>query len=85
MTSEQFKKATNIALKQPEIKLDEVDNKHLYGCAFPDFKPVYCTILEVAALIRWQCQYIFGDGYDAEELQNMAYIARRKFNIWDGE
>jgi hypothetical protein len=83
MTSEQFKKAADLALNHPEIELLNVDNSHLYGCALPDFEPVWCTIKEVAALIRWQCQYIFGDGYDAEELNSIADIGRRRFKIID--
>jgi hypothetical protein len=82
MTSEQFKKAADLAFNHPEVELlNVVDNSHLYGCALPDFKPVWCTIKEVAALIRWQCCYIFGGGYDAAELNSIADIGRRKFKI----
>jgi len=84
MAAKQFKQVVNIALKQPDTDLLHIDNTHLYGCALPEFKPVFCTILEVAALIRWQCQYLFG-GHDAAELDSMWHIAQKKFKIWDGE
>ena len=81
MTSKQFKEAADLALNHPEIKLLDVDTSHFLGCGLPEYKTVFCTIREVAALIRWQCQYLCG-GYDVEELQNMALIAKCKFQIY---
>jgi hypothetical protein len=49
----------------------------------PDFQPVHTTIDAVAALIRWQALQFNGQ-WDATELDNMAWIAKRKFTLIDG-
>jgi hypothetical protein len=79
MTKAEFKQAFEIAKSNKD--LTNVDDSTVYGCGLPDFKPVYVTLEVVAKLIRWQCQYIFGDGWDMNELDNIAHIAKKKFLI----
>ena len=78
MTKQQFSQAWTLAQSPQDLNVDE---DVLFGCGLPDFQPAYCTIEQVAKLLRWQCFYIFGGGFDAEELNNMGKIARRKFLI----
>ncbi len=80
MTKDQFSQAWAIA-RNSKIDLSNIDDSILYGCGLSDFQPVYTTLETVAKLLRWQCNYIFGDGFDAQELDNMAHIARKKFKI----
>ena len=82
MTKQQFSQALKIA--QSPVSLEAVDDSSLYGCGLPNFTyPVYCTVEMVAKLLRWQCCGIFSNStiVDAQELDNMAHIARRKFQI----
>ncbi len=79
MTKQQFSDAWSVAQSQED--LEPVDDSILVGCALANFQPVYCTIQMVAKLLRWQCCNIFGDGFDAEELNQMGQIARKKFLI----
>ena len=82
MTKNEFNRAFEIA-QNNNISLLDIDNSILYGCALPEFKyPVHCTIIQLAALIRWQAQYIFG-GWDSEELDFIAFIAKKKFILVD--
>jgi len=80
MTKEQFSQAWKIA-KNKDIDLENIDDSILFGCGLSDFAPVYTTIETVAKLLRWQCLFIFGDGFDTQELNRMATIARKKFQI----
>jgi len=77
MTKTQFGEAVRIA-QADRIDLSGVDDSLLHGCGLPDFKPVYCTVEQVAKLVRWNCMQLNGE-LDAEELNNVAHIARRKF------
>lgn len=82
MTKAEFSEALKIARSSRD--LSDVDDSTLYGCGLPEFKyPVYVTIDMVAKLLRWQCCSIFSNDTiaDAQELDNMAHIARRKFQI----
>jgi len=49
-----------------------------YGCQ--NFQKVYVTLSSVASLIRWQCVY-FNGGVDLNEFNNLAIIAKTKFQI----
>ena len=82
MTKPQFSEALTIARSGRD--LSDVDDSTLHGCGLSDFKyPVYCTVEMVAKLVRWQCCSIFSNDTiaDAQELDNMAHIARKKFQI----
>ena len=78
MTKEQFSQAWAIAKSN---KVLDLDFSILDGCGLSDFTPKYVTIETVAAFLRWQCCYIFNDGFDEIELDNCARIARKKFLI----
>lgn len=80
MTKEQFSAAWKIA-QNKDVDLSEIDDSILHGCGLSDFVPVYTTLETVAKLLRWQCLYMFGDGFDAQELDNMARIARKNFLV----
>jgi hypothetical protein len=80
MTKQEFSAAWKIA-QNKDIDLSHIDDSILYGCGLNDFVPVHTTLETVAKLLRWQCNYMFGDGYDAQELDNMAHIARKKFLV----
>ncbi len=82
MTKQEFSAAVKIATSPRD--LSDVDDSTLIGCGLPEFTyPVYVTVEMVAKLIRWQCCGIFSNStiVDAQELDNMAHIARRKFQI----
>lgn len=79
MTKNEFKVAANIAMNETNLK---EDISVFSGCALPGFQPVFCTIRQVAALIRWQCAYLSG-GFDMEELNDIAYLAKTRFLIID--
>ncbi len=82
MTKKQFSEALKIATSDRD--LSGVDDSNLFGCGCADFVfPVYCTVDAVAKLLRWQVCSIFSNSTiaDAQELDNMAHIARRKFQI----
>lgn len=76
MTKKQFGQAVRIA--QSREDLSKVDDSTLFGCGLPDFKPVFCTIEMVAKFVRWQCLQFNGE-FNAENLNECATIARRKF------
>jgi hypothetical protein len=79
MTKAEFAKAW--ALARSNADLSAVDESILHGCGLADFAPVATTLAAVAKLLRWQCLYILGDGFDAEELNNCHTILRRKAQI----
>lgn len=78
MTKQEFKRAFEVAKSGDD--LDHVDYSALDGCGLPDFQPVHTTIDAVARLIRWQARYMNG-GWDSQELDNVAQIARKRFII----
>lgn len=78
MTKDEFKQA--FAIAQREKNMIDVDTVILEGCGLPGFKSVYCTLRQVAALIRWQAALLSGE-WDSKELDSIASIARRKFQI----
>lgn len=79
MTKPEFAKAFELAKSNKELS----DNgaELMMGCGLPDFKPVHVTLEMVAKLIRWQAQYIFGDGWDMEEVDSLAHIAKKNFIV----
>ena len=66
MTKPELAKAFDIAKSDKEL----VDNLHLFnGFGLKDFQPVYCTLDDVAKIIRYQCQQMNG-GWDMEAFQD---------------
>lgn len=80
MNKKEFTEIMEIVTNQ-EIDLSDVDELILHGCALPDYQyPVYVTRKQVAKLIRWDCLQFNGE-FDAEELNNIGIIGKRKFRI----
>jgi hypothetical protein len=78
MTKVELSKAFEIAKSGVELE----DTLHLFdGFGLKDFQPVYCTLKDVAKLIRWQCQYMFGNGWDMDAFQEIAHFGKKKFII----
>ena len=76
MTKQQFAEAFRLAkTEQPHSDLKVFD-----GCGLPDFQPVTTTLRDVAALINWQALQFNGE-YDTIALDEVAYIARKRFII----
>ena len=80
MTNIEFKEAADLALNQTDVNLTGEDIAAFDGFGLKDFKPIFCTIRQLARVIRWQCQYLFG-GFDSEELQSIARVGKTKFRI----
>ena len=79
MTKSEF--SQSVKLVESRADLLKFDDSNLFGCGLSDFKfPVYTTIGAVARLVAWQAR-TFAGTWDAEELDNMARIARKKFLI----
>ena len=79
MTLAQFQKAFAIA-NDASIDLSNVDDSILFGCGLAVFEPVYTTLEAVAKLIRWQAMQFNGE-WDAEALNEVATIGRKKFMV----
>ena len=78
MKKQEMSAALELARSGESLKDEDIGMFDGYG--FREFRPVYATLRSVARLIRWQC--IRWDGsIDGEELNNLAFVARRKFNI----
>lgn len=82
MTKDEFKAAFQRAQdrKAQDLPFDWVALDRFVGFGLRDFEPVHCTLDAVADLIRYQAQY-FNGGWDHEELNNIAQVARRKFVV----
>jgi len=82
MTKQEFSEAVKIATSAKN--LSHIDDSILYGCGLSEFNyPVYVTLETVAKIVRWQCCSIFSNSTiaDSHELDNMAHIAKKKFQI----
>lgn len=80
--------AAALILAQSDTELPSVLYTTLFnGFGLKDFEPVYVNIAQVAALIRYQCFYMFNnkhkDNYDHGAFQELAYHGRKKFIILD--
>ncbi len=78
MTIEQFNSAMKLAASKEDINESIVN---FYGFGLTEFKPVYVTIRQVAALIRYQAQYMLG-GWDQEAIREIKEHGRKKFIIY---
>lgn len=72
-------------LAKTDVDLSNEDQSLFDGYGLPGFKPVHCTIPQVAALIRWQAMPIFRKPTDpvfmAEDLDELCNLARHRFII----
>ena len=81
MNVQEFKAA--FAVAKAEESMIDVDISVFWGFGLPDFKQVFVTLRQVAALIRWQCGTFAGD-WDAQALQEIQHYGRTRFVILDG-
>lgn len=86
MKAAEFKRAFAIADNphREEIPLDKLyESLALFdGFALPDFQPVTCRIMDVVALIIWQCAQ-FNGGWDMAALNEIREAGRKRFLIVD--
>lgn len=78
MTKSEFSQA--VKMVESGADLSKFDDSNLFGCGLPDFRPVHTTIGAVAKLVQYQAR-TFAGTWDAQELDNMAKIAKQKFLI----
>ena len=81
MNKAEFKKAFALAESDVEL-INEVDLSPFDGFGLPDFQPVAVTTAQVAGLLRWQGQFIFG-GWDMEAVNEVRNCGRRRFEVID--
>ena len=81
MTKSEFQRAWALAQSDEEL-INKVDLGPFDGFGLPEFKPVVVTTAQVAALLRWQGQYIFG-GWDMEAVNQVRQLGRRRFEVID--
>lgn len=70
MTKNQLSAALTLA--QSKEPLDSEDTNLFLGFALKDFKAIYCTIRQLASLIRWQTCNLDGT-IDQAALNEIAY------------
>ena len=80
MNSEQFRRAFKLA--DSAADLSEFSTEQFNGFGLPDFKPVTVRVGDVARLLRWQGQYLFG-GWDMEAVNEVRVCGRRSFVVVD--
>lgn len=83
MTTQQLSQAMKLAMDAKEYLADQ----HIHqfdGFALRGFEPIYCTLKQLAALVRWQAVQLNG-AVDAAALQEVAYHGRNKFVVVGSE
>ena len=78
MNKDQLSQAVALAQSGQDIGILETDKFSGFGLL--NFEPVYCTITELAQLIRWQCCCLNGS-FDGEALDEICQIGRQKFML----
>jgi len=78
MTSQELSQAFGIAKSKEDLSAEDISMFDGFG--LPGFSPVYVTLREVAALIRWLCKYISG-GWDMNAFQTVAKCGLKLFKI----
>ena len=79
MTKAQLTEALKLAKSGadfPQLSVSSI----FFGYGEPDFKPVYCTLKDIAGLLRWQVINMDGS-IDNTELNLLANAGRKKFLI----
>lgn len=79
MTKKEFSAA--VALAQSNVPLLKHSSELLCGFGLPDFKPVNVSIFAAAECIRWQCSYVFSDGWDNAAMEECWRFFRHRVNI----
>ena len=86
MTKQELNAATKIALDSGR-SLSDHPIEVFDGYGLRGFEKVTCTLKCLAALIRWECVYMFspnpnlGNRLDQEALNFLASIGRTKFQV----
>lgn len=85
MNAKQLSMAMEIAQDKTFKTINEngvhlVDTSIFDGFGLPDFEPVYCTLEQVAALIRWQCFRMNGS-IDGDNLAEIAHAGKKRFIV----
>lgn len=80
MHKRQLEAAVAIARSAADLLGEDIDVFHGYG--LHGFKPVTCTLRQVAALIRWQCVYLNGN-LDGAALDELADLGKTRFIVLD--
>ena len=78
MNVKEFYAALEVAKSGVDLSREDIDIFDGFG--LKDFVPVYCTVLQVARLIRWQAG-TFAGGWDGEMMNEVAHFGRKKFII----
>lgn len=73
-----FARAASLAKTSPDPLFTPANLAPFEGCGLPGFAPVFVTLAQVAAFVRWQALQFDGE-FDAEALAECAAIARKKF------
>lgn len=81
MTLIQFQKAC-AAAKNPNLDLSATDDTMLFGYGLPSFRQTHTTLAAVAKILRWDALQFNGE-WDAESLNQIGEIGRKKFLIVD--
>ena len=69
-----------VSLAKTSIDLSAEDISVFDGFGLREFRPVFVTLRQLAALVRWQCFYI-GGGMDQDALAEIAEAGRTKFTL----
>jgi hypothetical protein len=72
--------STAITLAQSKDPLTGEDISLFDGFGLKDFKPVTCTLRQLAALVRWQAVN-FNGTIDAAALNEIVSAGRHKFDV----
>jgi len=80
MTTQELKTAAHLAL-QTEEDLASHATSMFAGFGLHGFAPVFCTIKQLAWLIRYQCAYMFGEGHDTEAMAEIVKFGKKRFQI----
>jgi hypothetical protein len=78
MNVKEFSAAVAVAKSGVDLSREDIDI--FMGFGLRDFAPVYCTVPQVARLIRWQSG-TFAGGWDSEMMNEVAHFGRKRFII----
>ena len=69
-----------LKLAQTDTDLANEDISIFDGFGLQDFKPVTCTIPQLARLIRWQC-FVLNGTIDGQALNEIAFHGKKRFVV----
>lgn len=80
MTKKELSKAREIAEVMGSFGTthNPPDVSALQGYGLRGFKPVHCTLRQIAYVMRWDCMGLNGQ-WDSESLDQFCKMAKRKF------